>query len=153
LWLQWILMMVVPIALIASAITWKTSSWWRRALLLFVAAYFALVLIDQQRLQSWAYQLAIMAIVLAQASSMRAIWLLRVLIISIYIYSGIAKLDHTFLHTVGSQFLQQLGRILHLPVDSLTESQTAGIALAFPLSELVIAFCLAAPRLRRAGVI
>jgi hypothetical protein len=151
-WLQWILVALLPTSLVAVSILPCGSAWSRRALLILVAAYAALVFVDQQRLQPWAYELAIMAVVLALAGPAQAAKLLRVLVISVYVYSGFAKLDYTFAHTLGTEFLEQLSRILHLPIDAFSESQTAGLALLFPLTELIIAGCLAT-RLRRIGLV
>ncbi len=82
----------------------RWTGWFPRRIAgdVFISALGGLFLIDQHRLQPWAYQLALIAIVLRFAGSpQRGLVLLRVLTISIYLYSAIGKFDYQFLHTVG----------------------------------------------------
>ena len=79
------------------------------SLLLFASATLALSLFDQQRLQPWAYQFMLVAVVLALSPPQAALGLLRLLVISFYFHSAITKFDYSFLHTLGQQFLAALG--------------------------------------------
>ena len=58
--------------------------------LLIPAAWIVLVLIDQHRLQPWAYEFAIVGVILALTRSSLGLRLLRILVISIYLYSALA---------------------------------------------------------------
>jgi len=125
--------------------------------LAFVAAMACLVLADQHRLQPWAYQLTICAMVFALApsdSSHRAggLALLRILTVSIYLFSALGKFDYQFLHTVGQEFLAAAAGLVGIEVATWSLTTRLALAAAFPLVELLVVIGLAAPRLRRIGV-
>ena len=96
------------------------------SLLIFAASTAALVIVDQHRLQPWAYQYAVVAIVLALADAARVIAMLRLLIISFYFHSALTKLDYSFLHTLGQQFLSALADRLR-SVDRSMERERAAV--------------------------
>jgi hypothetical protein len=110
-------------------------------------------LFDQHRLQPWAYQAALMAFVLATVPSCRALTLVRLLTVSIYVFSAISKLDYTFLHSLGPQFTQSLLDFVGASSANWTDSQRLAAALLFPLGELFIALLLAIPHTRRLGAV
>lgn len=95
-------------------------------------------LLDQHRLQPWAYQLALYALVFASMGPRRSRRLLIPLAASIYLYSAVGKFDYQFVHTVGQDFLTTLAR----PIGGLPEtwqaSTWARLALIFPVSELML---------------
>lgn len=104
--------------------------------------------IDQHRLQPWAYQTAIYAMVfcvLKPAVAKR--WLIP-LAASIYIYSAAGKLDYQFTHTVGLDFLRTIARPIGGLPEGLEMGTLATMALAFPVTELVIGVFLL-PKLTR----
>ncbi|WP_044302892.1 MauE/DoxX family redox-associated membrane protein [Rhodopirellula sallentina] len=106
---------------------------------------------DQHRLQPWAYQSFLYACLFVLLPS--SLWLtaLRVLMISVYLYSSIGKFDFQFLHTVGQDFLGTVTR--WTPVDiSQWDHRTRLIAAGgFPAVELLLAILLVFPRTRRGG--
>ncbi len=124
----------------------------RFAALLFVGSLTLLVLLDQHRFQPWAYQFAIVAIVLAFAPAERAASLLRVLTVGIYFWSAVSKFDYTFLHGLGPELLRGLLSALHLEPRWMRPEAAVAIAWAFPLDELAIALLLAIRKTRTIGL-
>jgi hypothetical protein len=110
---------------------------------------FVSFLVDQHRIQPWAYQTAIYAVVIAALPAQLArSWLIPVAA-SVYIYSALGKFDYQFAHTVGQDFLNTLAS----PIDGLPAewdaSQRAKVALLFPIGELAIGVGLLLPITRR----
>lgn len=109
----------------------RRFAWW------FVAIGLGLsFLLDQHRLQPWAYQLAILAILFATTTgqTMRR-WLIP-FAASVYIYSAAGKFDYQFAHTVGQDFLLALlGPVGGVP-ESWDDSNRAAMAMFFPAVEL-----------------
>src|SRR5262245_62094793 len=87
---QWIAPAILCVALAAQAFVNSPRSV-RGSLLAFAASAGVLVLADQARLQPWAYQLVVLALVLALASEDQALALVRLFIVSFYIYSALTK--------------------------------------------------------------
>lgn len=111
----------------------RTLCWWLVALALVVS-----FLVDQHRLQPWAYQTAIYAVVFAVLPAPAARRWLIPLAASIYIYSAGGKFDYQFAHTVGQDFLTVLASPFGgIPVE-WDLSTRAKLALLFPTGELVI---------------
>ncbi|MAR11216.1 MAG: hypothetical protein CL681_14820 [Blastopirellula sp.] len=119
---------------------------------LFSAAMLLLVLADQHRLQPWAYQSMILAVVFATCSAADGLRWLRMLVISIYIFSAIGKFDYEFLHTLGQQFLSTLAGLCHLPDQFWSPTFRLALAALFPLGELLIGLGLSWRRTRRFAV-
>ena len=109
------------------------------ALLTYAVATLLLVLVDQHRLQPWAYQFMIVAMVLALADATIGILFLRLFVVSFYFHSALTKLDYSFLHTLGQQFLGALAGIFGASLDSWSESARLAAAGALPGTELLIA--------------
>lgn len=120
------------------------SLWWVVAGCLMLG-----FVVDQHRLQPWAYQSAIYALVFATMDRVSATRWLIPLAASVYIYSAWGKLDYQFAHTVGQDFLRAATRpIGGLPV-GFHQSQLAGLALLFPGVELLAGVGLLWNRTRR----
>lgn len=143
------LVIVVGIALIAIAGTAAQSRVNRWSLLLFAGSLSGLMLLDQHRCQPWAYQLVLVSLILAWSPHGLAIGLLRLMTISIYVHSAISKCDWSFCTGIGQSFLWKLQTLL-------TGREVAGIPgagslwpLLFPIGELLIAIGLIWPRSRR----
>jgi hypothetical protein len=84
----------------------------RRAWWLVAGSLCVSFLIDQHRLQPWAYQSAIYALLFAAMSPLRARRYLIPLAASVYLYSAAGKFDYQFVHTVGQDFLHSIARPL-----------------------------------------
>lgn len=126
--------------------------------LAFVVAMAVLILTDQHRLQPWAYQLTIYAVVFATVPSdtdnrARGLALLRILMLSIYLFSALGKFDYQFLHTVGQQFLEVVWGFLGIGVAQWPWPLRLVLAAVFPLVELLVAIALLVPRLRPGGAV
>lgn len=119
----------------------------RGAALVSVLAIGLLVLADQQRLQPWVYQLAVLEILLASLSATESIALARILIASIYFFSAVSKLDRSFFDAGGGQIVDGLVRF------GLTAPQGGDNRTLFPAlvasGELLIAVGLSWRRSRR----
>ncbi len=115
------------------------------ALLSFAASTSLLFLIDQHRLQPWAFQFVVIAIVLACLPARRAFVLLRWLTVSIYFWSVVAKCDYAFLHTQGQQFVEGFAALLGMSAADLSPAVRLAGAWCFPLTELLIAIGLCLP--------
>lgn len=143
-WLQWLALTVVVVSLLA-LLAAPRSRLLAIAMGAFTAAMVILFLSNQHRLQPWAYQFAIIAVLLAALPPRRGFVLLRWLVVSIYLFSAVSKFDYSFLHSLGRDFLGATAGLA--AIDALAwspESQVAG-AWLFPLGELVIAVGLCLP--------
>jgi len=125
-------MLLVPAGRAANAALW-----------LMAGSTLAMAILDQQRMQPWAYQFALLAVVLVASPPRTAILLARLLVTSFYFHSAVTKLDYSFLHTLGQQFLVAL-------FGSAVEgwSDGPGLAAVFPIGELLVAVGLVLPRTR-----
>lgn len=141
-WIDWLLLglLVFGWALIAGS-----KNFVGPVLVLFGAA--GLVALNQHRLQPWLYELTLVAALFLVRDEKLQRKLLQWLVVSIYIYSAISKIDFEFLFTVGASFVEAgLGRF----VDTTQLSNGAKLALAcmMPLVELVVAIGLIWKRTR-----
>ncbi|MEM7561200.1 MAG: hypothetical protein AAF394_18910, partial [Planctomycetota bacterium] len=97
-----------------------------------------LVALNQHRFQPWHYQLSLVAALFLVREEKLQRKLLQWLVISIYIYSALSKIDFEFLFTVGASVVEAgLGRV----GDTTQLSTGAKLALAcmMPLVELTVA--------------
>jgi hypothetical protein len=124
--------LVVGLLLIVVAPQRFRSLWWLVAACLLVS-----FLLDQHRLQPWAYQSAIYALVFAAIDPPRTRRYLIPLAASVYLYSAAGKFDFQFAHTVGQDFLDAVARPIGGLPDRLDESARAKLALIFPAMELL----------------
>lgn len=125
----------------------------RAFVLLLVASLALLVMLDQHRLQVWAYQFSIVAIVLAFASPLGAVSLLRVLVVGIYFWSAVSKIDYTFLNSIGPDLLKGLLTGLQLDPGRVDAATATRMAWLFPIGELAAALLLALRRTRTIGLV
>ena len=115
----------------------------------FAASLTGLMLLDQHRSQPWAYQLVLVAIVLASGPHSQACGLLRLLTVSIYVHSAVSKCDYSFCAGLGQHFLTTVwGLMTGRPVAALA-LQANPWPLIFPVGELLIALGLIWPGTRR----
>lgn len=114
--------------------------WWCAALPLAL-----LIALDQHRLQPWAYQTLLYAILLGSVPWERSRNWIIALTISIYFYSSIGKLDFQFVHTVG----RDMTAAMLSPLGEFTPGTLTGFAFALPIGELCVAVLLMLPATRR----
>ena len=111
-----------------------------------------LMLLDQHRIQPWAYQFLLIAIVLAVLPSGPGIFWLRVLTVSIYFHSAVTKLDASFLETLGQRFLDVPFGLIQVSIENWPLPVRGMAAAVFPVGELLIAVGLCLPRVRRGAL-
>ncbi|TWT38453.1 hypothetical protein [Blastopirellula retiformator] len=109
-------------------------------------------LLDQHRFQPWAYQVIFAAVIIATCEAKLAVRLLRWIVISIYVYSALSKLNTPFMLDEGQTFLNVLLGWVGAK-EAFGETTRQALTLLFPLGELTVGVLLAIPRTRKAGVI
>lgn len=149
---QWPGTLMLVAGLLGTALA-PGGAWQRRALLLAAGGFVYLMLFDQQRWQPWAYQAALVAIVLAAARAGEAIGWLRLFVVSFYLHSAVTKLDYSFLHTLGQQFLAAMAGWFGGSIEAVDPAWRPALAAIFPLGELLVAVLLLAPRTRTTGLV
>ncbi|MCA9131795.1 MAG: hypothetical protein KDA45_01515 [Planctomycetales bacterium] len=129
-------------------LTLAPERWARLSGLAVLLVGLALLALDQHRFQPWFYQLMLfMAVMLV--GDRRFVWQwLQALVISIYFFSALGKLDYEFLHTVGQQFLAATVDLLGLGQPPPAAAPSVAVAV-LPLAELILACGLAVPSTRR----
>lgn len=120
--------------------------WWLVAVCL-ITGFFC----DQHRLQPWAYQSSIYAMIFASMDRGTARRWLIPLLASIYIYSSAGKFDNQFAHTVGQDFLTAASNLVGGIPGDLGETWRVRFALFFPAIEIVAGLGILIPWTRRAA--
>ena len=110
-------------------------------------------LVDQHRLQPWAYQSFFYALIFCTMNSISGRKWIMLLAASVYVYSAAGKFDFQFQHTVGQDLLGVLAELMGgLPFDFDADTATR-VTLLFPTVELLAGLGLYLPRTRRLSVI
>ena len=107
---------------------------------------------DQDRLQPWAYQFALFALVMALAPAARAMALARLAVASLYFYSSLSKLDASFVAETGSTFLDATLTPFGLDPGGWPPAVRAAAILAMPAWEMAVAVGLMTDRTRRVAL-
>lgn len=173
-WVDWIAFGAILTGLIILLVkgrSWKNSSGNQLLVvgcLLFCVGLIVSILLNQHRLQPWAYQLLIFITLfgLAEFENLPGLnWDnrnpnrvvvtkeemvkgMRLIVISIYVFSAISKFDYQFVHTTGLQILDTLFGFAGQETPNLSAKLKAGLVLLFPVGELLVAFVLAFTRSR-----
>lgn len=131
---------------------WKPNS--RRGWMVFAASLSVLLVLDQHRLQPWAWQLLLMAIwwISANVGHVSNVPLVA-LTISIYFWSAVSKLDAEFFVSHGQTLIEALFGAIRIDAAAWSARWKWWLATTLPLGELLVAVGLAWPRTRRAGLI
>lgn len=127
----------------------------RIALLVAAGLLSGLLLLNQHRLQPWAWEFLLVGLLLGCAVPAAALSGWRWLVVSIYAWSALSKLDVTFFHSHGPFLLEGLFRALGWP-DALAlwgDAARTRLAVGIPLTELAIALTLAIPSARLVGLV
>lgn len=144
---QWVL---------ADAVRPETGDRWGRGLkcvcALWLACLAGSVLLDQQRFQVWAWEFFWLTVFLNLASPRVARGCCRALVIGIYFYSAISKIDFGFVQAQGPWLWQGLQRAIGIESRSWGGAPTRWM-LAFPLGELLAAGLLCLRRTWRWGIV
>ena len=140
-WLPLLGMLGGAVLVLAKPIAFRWG-WW-----LMAGGLTLSFVIDQHRLQPWAYQTAIYGCVFATMHWTTARRWLIPLAASVYIYSAAGKLDYQFVHSVGQDFLDVLLRPLGLS-ETFSDATRIRLSGLFPVVELVAGLLLL-PRVTR----
>ncbi|MDX1966801.1 MAG: hypothetical protein SFV23_06500 [Planctomycetaceae bacterium] len=157
-WLDWFSLGIMVAGLIGLLIHRRIPE--RRLAATLTACGFALQFIaDQHRLQPWAWQFFILALVIALADDRTILGGWRWLVISIYAYSALSKFDAAFLSETGPQLLQPLLQTTSYrrpwslsQVDQILQIVMPYASAMLPIGEAVVAILLAISSLRRLGL-
>ena len=158
-WFSWACRLPAPVDRVALAglvasclvllLAGSNSPWRRRGLCLFAVSLMLLLLPSQQRLQPWAWEFLLIAVILAVAPAEQTLRLLRWLVAGIYIHSALSKVDVSFFDDHGELLLGGLLNALGLGNEFWTERARLFAIGFFPAGELVIGIGLLVPALRR----
>ena len=156
-WLTYACTTAMVVSLASLIVVTKRSPLRTTLLTTYLLTWAILVILNQHRLQAWAYQFALLALAFSMSPSQRGLTWTRGLVLSIYFYSAWGKFDYQFIHTVGQQFLAVVcgwcGWLLtSWPLEQWPTELRLGVALLFPLGELAVAILLGLPQRRMTGV-
>lgn len=152
---DWFLLAVLLAAWIVTLLKPAPDRIGRGALLVASVALAALILLNQHRLQPWAWEFLLVGVLLATAAPPVALAGWRWLVVSIYAWSALSKLDITFFQSHGPFLLEGLFRALGRPdvLELWSAAARTRLAAAIPVSELLIALLLAVRSTRMLGLI
>ena len=151
-WIDIALLAGLACSIIVTLLGGTSAGWTRCTSLATAATLGGLLALDQHRLQPWAYQFLLLAMILAAAPGMRGIRCARAIVISIYLWSSASKIDPGFLESHGQMLLDGLLKSVGLSERPWSEGQRRFAAGLMPAGELLIAILLAVPRWRGCGV-
>jgi len=146
-WVDWLCLGLSLAALVVCLLA-KEGRTLTGGLFLFAASTTVLILLDQHRLQPWAYQMVIIAIIISTSGKSNAIRRIQIITVSIYIFSGVSKLDYQFVHTVGDQMLSALVGLLGLTTENWPTQAKNIAVLCLPFTEILIGIGLLIPKTR-----
>lgn len=126
----------------------------RRSWIAFAVSLGVLIVLDQHRLQPWAWQLLLMALWWSSARAGQVTHLPCIaLTISIYFWSAISKLDANFVASHGQTLIESLFRSVGINAMNWPASVKSWLAAFLPVGELLVAIGLYWPRTRRVALI
>ena len=134
----WIACAMCCSALLAIAIAPSRPALHRLSTVVVAASFFALVLLDQHRLQPWCVHISVCLLIAAFAHRDRRLNYLIWFTASIYVYSALGKFDAQFLHTVGQDFLTVIFSSIGLDANLLPYRSRFWLATGFPCFELCV---------------
>ena len=153
-WFDWVCLAVLvgsSVVMLVVARRGRAGRMASSALAVSLAGFFVL---DQHRLQPWAWQFFLIAILLSLAddATVRRGWM--GLVISIYFWSAVSKFDYTFFHDQGPALLGGLKQAMGLRGIPNRWTQMSDIAgsVGLALGEMAVAVMLAWPRTRWLGL-
>ncbi len=143
----WLLFVALVVAIAISAMTRFWTPWYALSLALLVI----LIGQDQHRFQPWAFQYAMTLFFLASLPTGEGLRYARWWFVSIYLHSGLSKLDVSFCDELGPVFLRAGLSPLGIDPSRWATGVRSAAVMAMPSGEMVVALALLAPRLRRLG--
>ncbi len=143
-------LILAAILLVFSA---KKSLTRRVTRVVYLASFIGLVLLDQHRLQPWTLQLLLFSVVLSLAPRRDGLSCCRILVVTLYVYSSISKIDLAFLDGQGQLLLDGLFKPFGVNNEMWSRQTNRALAASLPLGELLVAFLLVTDRFRRIGLV
>ena len=153
LWVDWIAGGVLLIALGLTIIQRPSSRGSSLSLAVAVVSMLLLMALDQHRLQPWAYLFVLLGCLIAVCPGPEAVRWARWILISVYVYSAVSKLDQSFVATIGADFVETGFKLVGVSASNWPDGVRTLTALALPVGEFVVALGLIVPRLRVVGVV
>ncbi len=159
---DWLAFGVLLVSL--ARVVWNADS--RRGWLAFVIALSVLIILDQHRLQPWAWQLLLMAICWSSADVGQVFNLPGrfkdgqfenlphvLLTLSIYFWSAMSKFDAGFYASHGQTLVEALFQSASINAAGWPASVKWWLAFSLPLGELLVAAGLCWPHTRRVALV
>jgi hypothetical protein len=153
-WFDWVCLGVLASSATTLLIAARRGWWGRGACVGMAVSLAGFFVLDQHRLQPWAWQFFLLAILLSLADDATARRGWQWLAISIYFWSAVSKLDYTFFHVQGPALLGGLKQAmgLHGIPNQWTRMFDIGGSVCLALGEMSVALLLACPRSRWLGL-
>jgi hypothetical protein len=148
-WASWLVLggILATLGMAAVGLRWRLMLGINLVLLAFA------ILQDQNRLQPWAYQYAMVGLSMACMSRVRALRMARWYIVGLYFYSGLSKLDVSFCRELGPTFLSAALGPFGLIPEAWPESTHTLTCLTMPAFEIVVAWLLLLRLTQRIGLV
>ena len=147
---DWLAFAGIAFSLIWLAVKPQLRDFWSRwPIAVFALSLLVSFLLDQHRLQPWAWHWFVFAAILVSARAGEAMFWLRWIAVSVYVYSAISKLDYQFTHSVGLQMVQAIADLIGVSLSKYSPDSLSRFVLLLPLVELLIGIGLAFRSTRR----
>lgn len=151
-WLDSTALGITVVGLVSCVVAPSGTRWTRISLAVLLVGLFPLLGYDQHRLQPWMWELLLFAILFLIAPGQSGWRWWRWVVISIYLHSGLSKLDASFVESHGQLILEGMLQPLSIDVRFWPERTREAIAWTFPIGEIVLCVFLAMRRTQRWGL-
>lgn len=152
-WVDWSLLTLLVSALSVMLVS-RNLGWLKWASVAAVGSSFGLILIDQHRLQPWAWEFAIVSVVLGCADRAMSFAAWRWVVIGIYGWSAWSKIDYGFVVEHGPFLLDGICKAVHIAgTRTWPTTLRDTLAATIPAIELIIAIGLVFKLSRRVALI
>ena len=152
-WVNELLCLQLLFGCVATCIGLATESYTCRASAILALTLGCLVLFDQHRLQPWTYEFLLLLTILATARGPFAVRCLRAIVVSIYFWSGVSKIDPGFAAGHGQMLLDGLLRAVSIGGELWPDGARQLLAWTMPVAELLVAVLLVFARSRVVGLV
>lgn len=147
-WVDWCLSIVMVASLLAMATVRTGTKWNQIAGATMIGSLFGLLLLNQHRLQPWAWFVLLGTLATSARSDYSLRWL-RWLFFGVYFFSGLSKLEPSFIGGGGDWLLYGMMRPFGGSPDALTRGGREFLLQLLPIGEMLAACCVVIPRFRR----
>jgi hypothetical protein len=110
------------------------------------------ILADIERFQPWIYQFLLASLAMVALPGLGAAWMCRWIILAIYVFSGLSKLDHSFTEEFGPMFLNAAVRPFGGDPWAWPSLLRSTAILAMPFGELSVGLLLISRKTVRVGL-